>query len=75
VELLAQDIATTRVRDFIRAEVWTVLQAAGLVAPNHPLSLPPRKRQQPAYLRVVKPRREQELPDSASELPKPPQDD
>jgi hypothetical protein len=68
VELLAKDIATIQVRDFIRAEIWGMLQEAGLVASDrHPAS-PPPKRQRPAHLRVVKPETEHELPNSPAEL-------
>jgi hypothetical protein len=55
VELLARDLATVRVRDFIRAEIWNMLMAAGLVKPTQPLPLPPKTRRKPA-LRVVEPR-------------------
>jgi hypothetical protein len=75
VELLAQDTATIKVRDFIRAEIWAVLQTANLVPPNQPPPLTPPKRQRPTHLRVVKPQPEHELPDSLSALPKAPQDD
>ncbi len=75
VELLAQDIATARVRDLIRAEVWTALQMFGVVPKNEPPPLSPPKSQPRAQLRVVKPQPEHELPDSPSELPKAPQDD
>src|SRR6476646_7533011 len=72
VELLAKDIATIKCRDFIRAEVWSALQMAGLVASNQP-PWPSPKRQRPTHLRIVKP--QPELPDNPSQLPKPPQDD
>ena len=75
VELLAKDIATNNIRAIIRAEVWTVLQMAGVVSPNQPPPLSPSKHQPPTHLRVVKPQPEHELPDSPSELPKALQDD
>ena len=56
VESLARDLATVKVRDFIRAEIWSQLQAAGLIAPNQPPPLPPKARQKPTHLRVVEPR-------------------
>ena len=74
VELLAQDIATARVRDFIRAEVWTALQMFGVVPKNESPPLSPPKSQRPTQLRVVKPQPEHELPNGPSELPKAPQD-
>src|SRR5215468_4430633 len=56
VELLARDLATIRVRDFIRAEIWSVLQATGLVRPNQPPLPQPRPRRRPTtHLRVVEP--------------------
>jgi hypothetical protein len=60
VELLARDLATAKVRAFIRAEIWSLLEAAGLIAPNQPPPLPPKTRRKPAYLRVVEPRRSDE---------------
>src|SRR6516165_7542434 len=33
VALLAEDLAAIRVREFMRAEIWSMLKAAGLVAP------------------------------------------
>src|SRR6516164_8745589 len=53
VELLAKDICTIQVRDFIRAEIWSALQFAGLVGPTQPPPWPPPKRQRPPHLRVV----------------------
>ena len=56
VELLAQDIATVKVRDFIRAEIWSLLQAAGLVSPSQtPPLMPPRARQRSTHLRLIEP--------------------
>jgi hypothetical protein len=55
VELLARDLATARVRDFLRAEIWSLLQAAGLIAPNQAPPPLPRTRRQSTHLRVVEP--------------------
>ena len=74
VELMAQFKATFEFQSFLRAEIWSILQAAGLVALNQPLPPPPPKRRQPTHLRVVEPQPDQELPDAPSELPKPTQD-
>src|SRR6516165_6940910 len=49
VELLAKDIATIQVRDFIRAEIWGMLQEAGLVASDRLPPSPPAKRHQLTY--------------------------
>jgi hypothetical protein len=51
--LLADDIATVKVRAFIRAEIWSALQAAGLVAPNQPPPSLYPKRQPRRHLRLV----------------------
>ena len=38
MELLARDVATVRVREYIRAEIWALLKEAGLVPqPTAPL--------------------------------------
>ena len=52
MELLQQDIATVRFRDFIRREIWEVLNQAGLVATPEPP--PPLKPNAPSGLRLVK---------------------
>jgi hypothetical protein len=70
-KLVAQDIATASVRNFIRAEIWSVSQASGLAPPNQP---PPPSPPTPTHLRLVKPQLERELPHSPSEFPKPPED-
>jgi hypothetical protein len=59
---LAQDLATVKVRDAIRAEVVSVLRQAGLIEPVPPLlhSSPPKKR--PSYLRPV----DSDSPDGSS---------
>jgi hypothetical protein len=69
VELLAHDLETVRVRDFIRAEIWTALQMADLVAPSRPPPWSPPKRQKPTHLRIV------EAQTAPSEVPRRPQDD
>ena len=58
VELLTKDIATIQVRDFIRAEIWSALQLAGLVAPTELPPWPSPKRQRPTHLYLVEPRPE-----------------
>jgi hypothetical protein len=68
VELLAKDIGNIQVRDFIRAEIWSMLQEAGLVASDRRPPSPPPKRQRPAHLRVVQPP-EHEPPNRPSEPP------
>jgi hypothetical protein len=60
--LLAEDIAKMRVREFIRAEIWSILQAEGLVAPNRPPPQSPRKKSNAQRLRLVEP----EPPDPAA---------
>ena len=52
MELLQQDIATVRFRDFIRREIWEVLKQAKLVATPEPP--PPPKPKAPSGLRLVK---------------------
>jgi len=49
--LLAEDVATVKVRDAIREEVWSVLSAAGLVAGPPPPAPKPRN----GHLRLVTP--------------------
>jgi hypothetical protein len=52
VEALAQDVATMKVRAYVRAEIWAVLQELGL-APKQALPPPlPTKKRKPA-LRIV----------------------
>jgi predicted nucleic acid-binding Zn ribbon protein len=58
VQMLAEDIDTVRIRNIIRAEVWTALQMAGVVPKNEPPPLAPRKSQRRADLRIVKPQPE-----------------
>jgi hypothetical protein len=65
VELLAQDIATIRIRDIIKDEARSALQTLGLVVNSQPPPFPP-KRQKPAHLRLVEPQ-----PDDSTSLPKP----
>src|SRR5262245_61440385 len=50
--MLAQDIATTKVPDVIRAEIWEMLRQLGLVDAGPP---PPRekKRSRPTHLRLI----------------------
>jgi hypothetical protein len=50
--MLAQDIATAKVRDVIRAEIWEILRQVGLVEAG---ASPPRekKRSQPTPLRLI----------------------
>ena len=74
VELAAKFRASYEVRSTIRDELWSMLQAAGLIAPNQPPPALPRKSRPRAHLRVVEREPEHKLPDSPSELPKPPQD-
>src|SRR5262245_12592041 len=49
--MLAQDIATTKVRDVIRAEIWEILRQVGLVAAGLP---PPPEKKRPTHLRLIK---------------------
>jgi hypothetical protein len=70
---MAEFKATFEFQSFVRAEIWSILQAAGLVAPNQPPPVLLRKSRPRAHLRVVEPQPEHKLPDSSSELPKPPQ--
>ena len=52
MELLAQDIATMKVRGILRQEIWAVLKEVGLVTQPEPP--PPRpKRDQTRHLRLV----------------------
>ena len=53
VESLARDLATAKVREAIRAEVWSLLREIGLVAAAEPTPAP-RKPRKPT-LRLVKP--------------------
>jgi hypothetical protein len=53
VELLAQDIAKWRVRNFLRAEIWAVLQEAGFVRQQQPAPLAPRTPRHDSKLRLV----------------------
>ena len=54
VEAWARDIATVQVRDFIRGEIWTLLQQAGLVAPKAPVPSVPKPTSKPRpRLRLV----------------------
>jgi hypothetical protein len=55
VELLARDLATAKVRDAIRIEVWALLRQAGLVREPEPPPSPRRQRRKPD-LRLVEPR-------------------
>src|SRR5262245_43802409 len=73
VELAAEFRASFELQSFVRAEIWSILQAARLVPSNQPPALP-RKSRPRAHLRVVEPQLEGKLPDSASELSKPPPD-
>ena len=50
MELLAQDIATVKVRAVIRDEIWKILTQAGLVGGNLP---PPPPKPRRAQLRVI----------------------
>jgi hypothetical protein len=52
---LAEDLAAIRVREFMRAEIWSMLKAAGLVAPNQPPPSLSSKSQHRAHLRLVEP--------------------
>jgi hypothetical protein len=49
--LLSQDIATMKVREIIRREIWDILTRAGLVSGSPPLPDKP-KREKPR-LRIV----------------------
>jgi hypothetical protein len=52
IELLARDIASVRVRDRIRTEVWSILKQAGLVVDPTPPPAPKQMRRGP-NLRLV----------------------
>jgi hypothetical protein len=53
--LLAEDIATMKLRGLIRAEVWSLLCTAGLVSgPIPPPEPKPRGPKKPNHLHVVR---------------------
>ena len=49
MELLARDIASVRVRDFIRQEIRAVLLEAGIPLPTQP----PKPKRRGAHLRLI----------------------
>jgi hypothetical protein len=51
--LVARDLATAKVREAIRAEVWSLLREIGLVAAAEPQPMPKKPRK--PTLRLVKP--------------------
>jgi hypothetical protein len=53
VELLAQDVATMRVRNLLRAEIWAVLQEVGLINSKWPVPPIPRIPRRAPKLRLV----------------------
>ena len=50
---LAQDLATAKVRDAIRAEVVAVLSQAGIIKAVPPLLRPSPPKKRPSHLRLV----------------------
>jgi hypothetical protein len=69
VELLAQDIAHAKFRDFVRKEIWTVLQMAELISRDQSLPSAPRNARSRTPLRLVETQPESELAASPSQSP------
>jgi hypothetical protein len=53
IEALAKDLATVKVHNYIRAEIWALLKAAGVVSQPDPPPPPPKPRRR-SHLRLVK---------------------